>query len=163
MRADLDILRSRVPANTQPSLPTTLACCASYGIQIISENVDVGALIRLKRQLNSANNIDGDDLVELYHWFWTFTVSLADASGSGSRRINFHRFSGSVKQAAGVLAEELGIASWLVVVLGAMITLADQTSTPTVHTKYMEQAVTTFYRRAARRRRLAELILAEAL
>ncbi len=158
LRTCLDKIRahSAQVGDSKPGISAAISCCVYYGMQCIQSNDDVKELLKIKEQLDLDDNLDSEYAEELAVWFRSFTMSVLDGSGTGSKRQSVY-MPQELKQSVCAFSGEIGVGYSVTVTIAAMTTLSLQNHISKENKSLLDTAVDRFYHRIGLRREIAEV------
>lgn len=166
LRTCVDRIRSRAAelSSSRPGISPAVTCCMMYGLQLIAGNAEVREMLQMKAQLDavSSDDLDAGDVDELAGWFRSFPLSVPDDRMIGVRRLNVNMPS-IAKQMLHELSGELGASASTLAVIAVGVGIQTQPAMLEGHRESLDKMVDVFFRRVARRKRVAEGLLAEAV
>jgi len=148
----IDGVRKKVKSGgNPPGFSPASACCLAYGIGTLTTHPAIRALLDLKTAVDTAENVDPDELEELAGFLRNFPLSLPNATTSGNIRRHNIVLPEKVKTDLSELSGELGTHISTLALICMAVALHDQPSLLGGYRKDLTMAVEKFIKRVVLR------------
>lgn len=158
----VDLVRSYVGKDRSAGKPgtlLTLACCTAGSMPWWTDYTDPQDLSELQEELNLDRTVDVYYREEATAWFGSFSVSMIDVIGSGTKMEQDVLLPKHLKAQVGEIAEGLGVSSSVVLGLSVAITLSEQPCVPDEYRTQFDRTIDVFMQRVKLRIRVARMLL----
>jgi hypothetical protein len=158
---NLERMRARVVSVNKVGLSPAIACCASYGISVLSRDAAICELAQRKADLNNLDSVlirSADDYNEVATLLQRFEIGIPDMGGHAVKKTNV-KLPLWLKQAVSGLANDTGCSAWALLILACMVTLSIQPQTVDGHKEVLQTYVEKFLRRVVFRNRIAATLM----
>lgn len=150
------IERVRADIKPKPGTHPTISACLTHGLEYLERSQAVQDLISAKRDLDTATNVDIDDLEEVLQWYRSHPITID--SNFTQRRMTI-QVPDHLRSTLSELSTDVGIKQAVIANIAAMLTLVSQPSILTSHRRSMQATIDAFDRRIARRSVMLKALL----